>query len=462
MPKINLGDEKHGATIECLIVCFDANGVEIPEPDGSLLTDEIFQTIKSPDRYDDVFLLSHGWQGDAIGAVSQYAEWAAAMHDSRMLNSKRFGLTPEYRPLLIGLHWPSRPIGDESFSARQNAFESGQPALNHTSLESVTVDTCAEGIVDTIVARNAYAQLLTPAEPLKFETSFESFQFPVNRWLDDIRSATSSIIQQMDIEMTRLGSRIREGGRDALSAASDLVQTAATLSGTEPSRESVVAKVVNLLSFYQMKERAHLIGETGASNLISQIMSALPKDKRVCLMGHSFGCIVVSSMLTHAELDGRYVNSVVLLQGALSIWSYSDQIIGMTSRGRYRAMLGKIRGPVITTQSSNDTAVGIAYPAAVSALDGERFKTNSVYHDYAGVGTAGVRGNGIPICDLLISPANETYNFQHGIIYNLQADSVICNGNGPSGAHCDIAKPEVANAVWQSMQSETADVKVVV
>jgi hypothetical protein len=35
-------------------------------------------------------------------------------------------------------------------------------------------------------------------------------------------------------------------------------------------------------------------------------------------------------------------------------------------------------------------------------------------------------------------------------VYNLDANSVIKNGGGFSGAHSDIAHPEVAHAMWQA------------
>lgn len=46
-------------------------------------------------------------------------------------------------------------------------------------------------------------------------------------------------------------------------------------------------------------------------------------------MGHSFGCIVVSAMLTGHNGGGhlsRPVDSLVLLQGALSCYSYCGEI----------------------------------------------------------------------------------------------------------------------------------------
>ena len=44
--------------------------------------------------------------------------------------------------------------------------------------------------------------------------------------------------------------------------------------------------------------------------------------------------------------------------------------------------------------------------------------------------------------------ATFAYGFQPGTIYNLEASAIISNGGGASGAHSDIAHPEVAHAFW--------------
>ena len=47
--------------------------------------------------------------------------------------------------------------------------------------------------------------------------------------------------------------------------------------------------------------------------------------------------------------------------------------------------------------------------------------------------------------------ADFDYGFEPGHIYNLEASHVIKNGGGFSGAHSDIAHPEVAHAMWQAV-----------
>ena len=112
-------------------------------------------------------------------------------------------------------------------------------------------------------------------------------------------------------------------------------------------------------SFWTMKHRARTVGEQGMHAFLSQLQQNC--DPRIHLMGHSFGCIVVSSIL--GGPDGttplpRPVESAALVQGAFSLWSYADTIPDVGSPGYFHLVPGTVSGPIITTQSRNDTAVG--------------------------------------------------------------------------------------------------------
>ena len=71
---------------------------------------------------------------------------------------------------------------------------------------------------------------------------------------------------------------------------------------------------------------------------------------------------------------------------------------------------------------------------------------------YGGIGAFGLQGQGLTVHDLPIGDAVQPYDFQRGHIYNLECTNVIKDGSGASGAHSDIAKPEVAHAMWESIK----------
>jgi hypothetical protein len=189
--------------------------------------------------------------------------------------------------------------------------------------------------------------------------------------------------------------------------------------------------------------------------LLRQIQTAGGEKVKVHLMGHSFGCIVVSAMLAGPEGRGtlvRPVDSLVLVQGALSLWSYCSDIPPAKGRsGFFRSIIEgkKVRGPIITTMSARDTAVGKFYPLGAGARRDVAFAPGEL-PKYGAVGTWGARGPGIKIVDLEMQPADVPYQMEAGTLYNLESTAYIREGGGFSGAHNDIARPEVAHAFWSA------------
>jgi hypothetical protein len=213
------------------------------------------------------------------------------------------------------------------------------------------------------------------------------------------------------------------------------------------------------LSFWQMKSRAREVGESAGFNLLTGLMKTVPAGRRVRfhLMGHSFGCIVVSSMLNGRDGGGvlpQPVDSMTLVQGATSLWGFCNAIPSVDKPGYFRKIVDgrKVAGPIVTTQSKRDTAVGVLYPVAAGARFQVSFALGQL-PKYGGLGAFGIQGPGLDLHDLSIGDAKRAYGFEPGRVYNLECTGVIKDGSGASGAHSDIAKPEVAHAMWEAVKA---------
>ncbi|MEW6498980.1 MAG: hypothetical protein AB1589_41790, partial [Cyanobacteriota bacterium] len=212
------------------------------------------------------------------------------------------------------------------------------------------------------------------------------------------------------------------------------------------------------LSFWKMKDRARQFGEKAGFKLLKDLHQASSNDVRFHLMGHSFGSIVVSASLSGPDRKGqlvRPVNSVALVQGALSLWSYcSDIPVRRGTEGYFHNIIaqGKIAGPIITTQSKFDTALSKMYPLGAGLADQVSFDPDDLDESptYGAVGTFGARGAGIESTFLDMLPVADSYQFESRKIYNLRSSKFICEGTGSGGAHSDIYKPEVAHAIWEA------------
>jgi hypothetical protein len=222
-----------------------------------------------------------------------------------------------------------------------------------------------------------------------------------------------------------------------------------------------ILSLLQQLSFWKMKDRARQFGETGGFELLTALQQAVPEERNVRfhLMGHSFGCIVMSATLGGPGGRGalvRRVDSVALVQGALSLWSFCSAIPMTPGLAGYFASVvadHKVAGPLLTTQSEFDTAVGELYPCAAGVARQVVFAPSEL-PKYGAVGAFGIRGPGPDVLDLEMLPASGTYKFAPGKIYNLESSRYIREGGGLSGAHSDIAHAEVAHAVWQAAECQ--------
>ncbi|HEU0203815.1 MAG TPA: hypothetical protein VFR86_25680 [Burkholderiaceae bacterium] len=72
--------------------------------------------------------------------------------------------------------------------------------------------------------------------------------------------------------------------------------------------------------------------------------------------------------------------------------------------------------------------------------------TNSNRDGRIRLGTFGIQGPDTDAQLLDVLPIEKSYGFRAGAVYNLNASGVVRNGEGASGAHSDIARPELAHA----------------
>lgn len=428
-----------GTDVKYYLIAYDEDGEErTDDPDG-LMSDVIFAALdnQSPS---DIFILSHGWKGDVPAAREQYDRWIGVMLEQEA-DLERLRLSrPNFAPFFIGFHWPSQPWGDEELG--DGSFAAG-PAISKEAM----IDAYARRIADTPAARRA------------LRTIFDSAEQNVDP--DKMPKEVEEAYKALDHE-ARLGSVGAGGSPTDDREAFDPVFT------FEATKEEElmsfggfslggILSPLRQLSFWKMKDRARSVGEKGGAALLRNLLdrTAPPKDVRVHLMGHSFGCIVVSSMLKGGDNQAalsRPVDSVVLAQGALSLWSYCEDIPKAPGKpGYFRPIISesKVRGPIVTTLSAFDKAVGSWYPKGAGVARQVAFAPNE-FPKYGGVGSFGARGPGLEIVDMQMLAKTEDYNFAGSKVYNLESSNVINEGDGASGAHSDIAKPEVAHAIWQA------------
>jgi len=423
------------------LIGFDSAGSERGDDPDGLMSDQTTRTLAADaNAITDVFLVSHGWMGDLPAAKAQYDAWLTAMGacgaDLARANQQR----PGFKPHVVGLHWPSLPWGDES-SGGGGSF--AVPVDGPADPIAAVVDDYASRIVDTPKARDALRRIVMAAVD-----DVEPDQLP-----PDVVQAYRELNWEADLGAAGNSPAADRTGFDPEGIYQSLKEDAPNFGLFSGGG---VLGVLRTLSFWRMKDRARAFGETAVSRLLASLMQAAPRHLRFHLVGHSFGCVAMAAALGGPRGRGRVarpVDSLTLLQGALSLWSFCDDIPGVPGqRGYFRQVLadGRVRGPVISTQSAFDTANGKWYPLGAGVARQVAFAAPGELPKYGAIGTHGVHGPGVSVTDLSLLAADRDYAFVPGGVYNLECSEVIRTGGGVAGAHSDVCHPEVAHAVWQA------------
>jgi hypothetical protein len=441
-----------GFGLNYYLVCVDGTGAErSDDPDGlngRMIARVADVLVREP--YTDVFLMSHGWMGDVPAAIRQYDLWTGEMAACKDDLARAVRVRPGFKPLLVGFHWPSLPYGDEEMGAGAGISFS-MPGVGGAAGP------------DTAALVDAYADRIagTPAARAALETIFAAAA--IDTAPPELSRDVADAYRVLDRE-AGLGAGGPAGGPGGDREPFD--PDAAYQTALEESEVSFgsfglspVLAILQNLSFFKMKDRARMVGETSVHRLLATLQDIAKKsgrDVRFHLMGHSFGCIVMSAALggPPGKATADPVHSAFLAQGAVSFWSYCGDIpYAKGNSGYFRSIIGarRVTGALVTTQSEHDTAVCKMYPLAVGVRGDVAFAPGE-FPKYGALGAFGARGPGVNAVDLEMLDASEPYNFEPGKIYNLESSKYIAEMQSlGSGAHNDIAHPQVAHAMWSAV-----------
>src|SRR4051812_14944776 len=448
---------------EYYLVCVDGTGAERgDDPDGidGRLIPRVEQALGT-EAYTDVFLMSHGWMGDVPAAIRQYDRWIGAMAACTADLERARRDRPGFRPLLVGLHWPSLPFGDEELGVSEVSFSAPGAAPAALPDTVVLVDAYADRIADTPAAREAletiFAAAAADTAPLELSPEVAEAYRVLDREAG-LGSGGPANAPGSDREPF-----------DPDAAYESVLEESEVSFGLGSSLLGPVVGILRNLSFFKMKDRARTIGETSFHTLLAglqRVARESGRDVRFHLMGHSFGCVVVSATLAGPPggVTAEPVHSALLAQGAVSFWSYcSDIPHAKGSPGYFRSIIDgtRVSGALVTTQSEHDTAVCKLYPAASFAGRDVTFAPGEL-PKYGALGTFGAQGEGVDAVDLAMLASDQPYELEPGKVYNLDGSRYIAQMQSlGAGAHNDIAHPEVAHAMWSAVLLELEPAAVV-
>jgi hypothetical protein len=430
---------------------FDERGALIrPARDG-------FLTDVAGEQVEDLFVVSHGWNTSAGSARNLYDAMFPLIRQAA-------GAAGLGRSGFVGIYWPSLwfpPTPANPPAAAGSIQEDGGPVLDAAAgTEQVTGAEIAESLLPSF------------ADPAQRATLRE-----IGRLIDEGEEAgpvMSDAAQREHIQRIHdlLGSLVPAtsaeesedaGELDLLHAADPVTayQATAEAFGTVPPgspqgvgdwfRKAIngVKDGVRVFSYTTMKARAGDIGRNGLGPMLAELHTR-SSAVRVHLVGHSFGARLVSFALAGVgPAAASPVRSLVLLQAAFSHWAFAHERDNPFGKGgALHAVADRVHGPLISTFSSFDWAVGVWYPKASFLARQDTAGSDGAGERWGGLGAHGFQAVD-RLEDRVMPRSGADYQFKPGVFYRIDAANVINDvaGQSFSGAHSDIGKVPVAELI---------------
>ncbi|WP_461476099.1 alpha/beta fold hydrolase [Microbacterium sp. HJ5] len=199
--------------------------------------------------------------------------------------------------------------------------------------------------------------------------------------------------------------------------------------------------LVNVSTYYTMKERAGVVGQKGIAPLLERI-HAEARGARLHLVGHSFGgrAVTAAALATSAPIA-----SLSLLQAAYSHFGMAKDWDGSGKSGMFAKVPAKVSGPIIVTHTRNDKAVGMAYPVASRLARQIGVALGDADDPYGGIGRNGALKTPGGVAATLLDVGG-TYDFSAHDVWSLNADAFV-------SGHSDVTGRQVAYAVLSAIVS---------
>jgi hypothetical protein len=401
----------------------------------------------------DAIVIAHGWNNDKADATELYDRFFKSVDD--VLTR---GFVPEVsarKLIAIRILWPSKRFTDEELIPGGGAASLGGPAdsasvvaaLERLKADEERLGTPVDNPLRTAAVTDAQALVprleSDPAARREFVLLLRSILNPGSAETDDgSMEFFAKDPQQLFADLQEpVAAAAAAGVGGGATAVASPAGGAAGLRDFFGGVGAAARRLVNFTTYYEMKDRAGLVGRTGVAQTLRELRRVKP-DLRLHLVGHSFGGRLVAA--TAHELDPNTTSvSVSLLQAAFSHNGLAQKFDSKND-GHFRRLVSEKRasGPIIITHTKNDRAVGVAYPLASRIAFQKAAALGDENDVYGGMGRNGAQHTPEATKGELVG-VSKPYTFAPGTIHNLKADAFIKD-------HSDIAGHEVAYAVLKA------------
>ena len=423
-----------GQSVPYYIIPFDKRGACIGPQTRTHLVE-----AAGAGGFTDIFLFSHGWNNDWSVATGRYEQFLKGYMEMRA--SHDLAMPAGYKPLLVGIFWPSTALvfGE---SEKGPGIAAGDPDAVDEAVAAALdeVAALAEDLGADDAARLyelAQAESLGPDEALELGEILKGVYAGADDELGDSDPVTAEDLVENWAQAQTGPADLDDFG--TVDAAGDTGLQAAFLGGLLKKLDP--RNAIRTATVYKMKDRAGKVGARGVATLLNDLLTA--GDAKVHLIGHSYGGKIVLSA-TAAKPLPRPVESMLLLQPAVSHLCFAETVPGTDRSGGYRPVLDRVNKPVLSTFSRHDFPLTKTFHLALRRkkdLGEAQIAGDGPPSRYAALGGFGPRGCNEELID--IKGLNEAYALDPDVqIYGLRGDKAI-------DGHGDISN----EATWWALYS---------
>lgn len=419
------------------ILTYDEDG----QPRNSSDIDSFVNEVAAQ-NLSDLFIFSHGWNNDPVTAMNLYTGFFSEVRkvvDDAGLPRRREATIGVAGIIWPSILWPDNELPESTGGAA--SLDAPAPEANLTDeLKKVFLSQQEHRAVEDLT------DMLDRKE--RNEDALLAFKAKLNELMQE-PAAGQPAYDNLEQQGVTVSDQEWFDALDALAdqeTSSDDMGGAAGLGDNFKRLWDGAKAALRVATYWKMKNRAGVIGKTGLGPLIGRLHEAAPALK-VHLLGHSFGARLVSYALAGLpDLpagDASPVKSLFLLQGAFSHFTFADALPFDTERtGELAGLASRVDGPLLTTHSLKDLAVGTAYPLASIVAGQDAADASDILFRWGAMGHDGAQS--VDAAQDNLSAPGTSYAFANGKWLNLDGNMVIINGGPPSGAHSDIIHPQTA------------------
>jgi hypothetical protein len=401
--------------------------------DGSLLSKQTAaMAVERARTATDVYVFSHGWNNVFADAKREYTNFIQGYIAQR----EEFGLTvpDDYRPVLIGIIWPSTWFVKQSEEGPAIAATAESEGMAEGSVEALL-----DEVGDSLPAENraTLIELLDGVELLDEDDARQAAGLVSGLWKDrDETSMAPPDLNQILMAWAALDGNVEPYEDDGI---------AGVIDEDAPDAEAerfVIAgggfdprTILRLASVWKIKSRAGLVGRHGVGPVLADLLES---SARLHLIGHSYGARVLLSAIARTKLS-RSVHSLLLLQPAVNRWCFAKKVGETEKKGGYANVPERVERPIMLTFSEHDFPLHEVFHLFVRGDNLGEFNAAAIgdTDTYGALGGYGPLG--IAFTEPKALAPGEPYELTGEIM--AVKGSVLIDGEKAIGGHGDVNKP---------------------